>query len=249
VIKRRIVYFHMVMTKERLYLRKMIKTLPGNEITKNSIRLAVPKTYCTAKVEQETKGNTNALNETKKKRKYDNRVAVNSLELPKYNPIIIRNKSSKVNNEKNKKSTEKIPHTKFIPQQENLRKIYDKQKNNDIQSTTKLLTSSTKRKEESHANRGKPKKLIDLESFINRLSTPKQYTKQEINRNVKIEKRVISPSEINALCNKLSDKRYALIRTPDTKRVLNRSFTPVNTYAWQGIGYNVDELSNPPSRW
>jgi hypothetical protein len=84
-----------------------------------------------------------------------------------------------------------------------------------------------------------PKKLTDLENFIERLSTPKGIRERKINRNVTIEpKRKLNNNDITSLCERLADAKYAYRRTPDARRLLDRKFSPVNTYAWQGIAHN-----------
>ena len=90
-----------------------------------------------------------------------------------------------------------------------------------------------------------PKKLSEMENSINRLSTPKRIKERTIDRFVLIErgrnnkkKTPLTNTEITGLCQRLADPKYARVRTPDTRRLLDRTFSPVNTYAWQGIAHN-----------
>uniref|UniRef100_A0A7M5UJB8 Uncharacterized protein n=1 Tax=Clytia hemisphaerica TaxID=252671 RepID=A0A7M5UJB8_9CNID len=87
--------------------------------------------------------------------------------------------------------------------------------------------------------RGTQKTLVEMENFLNRMSTPKHKKEREINRKVHIERnKKLTNKDINSLCSRLSDPRYARTRTPDTRRLLDRTFSPVNTYAWQGVAHN-----------
>lgn len=86
--------------------------------------------------------------------------------------------------------------------------------------------------------RGAPKEIHELVHFVERLSTPKKSAERTVDRNVQIERRNLNKEDIKSLCHRLADPSYARKRTPDTNRVLDRTFSPVNTYAWQGLPYN-----------
>ena len=92
-----------------------------------------------------------------------------------------------------------------------------------------------------------PMKMSELERSVDRLSTPKQVKERTVDRFVLIERgrqcrnnknKPLTNKEITGLCERLADPKYARTRTPDTRRLLDRTFSPVNTYAWQGIAHN-----------
>lgn len=89
-----------------------------------------------------------------------------------------------------------------------------------------------------NVQRGPPKEIHELESFVERLSAPRKSKEKNINRKVQIERRELNKQDIQSLCHRLADPNYTRKRTPDTNRILDRTFSPVNTYAWQGLPYN-----------
>jgi len=110
---------------------------------------------------------------------------------------------------------------------------------NEIEQITNRVTRPFKRHTHPPLSRGTPKTLNDLESFINRMSTPKRVSERGINRSVAIEReKKLTTKDIHSLCDRLADSKYARKRTPDTRRLLDRTYSPVNTYAWQGIAHN-----------
>lgn len=116
--------------------------------------------------------------------------------------------------------TPKLTHTEVIEITERLQRPLHRP----------LITSSL--------HRGPPKEIYELEQFVERLSTPKKSAERAVNRKVQIERRNLNKRDIDSLCHRLADPNYARKRTPDTNRVLDRTFSPVNTYAWQGLPYN-----------
>ena len=104
------------------------------------------------------------------------------------------------------------------------------------------LCKEIKRKDAPGIDRGPKKSLHDLDGFIERMATPKKYKDRDIvSRSVNVETRTVTPQNINKLCLKLANPDSPLTRTPETKRILDKRYSPVNTYAWQGLGYKVPE--------
>ena len=105
----------------------------------------------------------------------------------------------------------------------------------EVEEITERLSILHKRKESTSPNRGKAKLIYDLENFVDRISTPKPKRERPVSRKVLIEKRTLKAEEIIDLCGRLADKEYARAHTPDTKRIIDKTFMPVNTYSWQDI--------------
>lgn len=127
-------------------------------------------------------------------------------------------------------------HTARVPENRYMNRSFE-----NITEINDRLYKEIKRKEAPGMNRGPKKPIRDMDTFITRMSRPKTYREREISRNVFIERRPIVQEEINELCLKLSDPETSRSRTPDTKRLTDKRFAPVNTYAWQGLGYKVPE--------
>ena len=108
----------------------------------------------------------------------------------------------------------------------------------EIEVITERLQRPLKRPKASSMHRGTPRQIEHFEKFVERLSTPKKSSGRIIDRKVQLERKDMKQKDIEALCHRLADPNYTRSRTPDTKRVLDRTFTPLNTYAWQGIGPN-----------
>ena len=110
---------------------------------------------------------------------------------------------------------------------------------NEINQITERVSRPLKRHTRPPLERGTPKTLDYLENFISRMSTPKRVSERTINRSVAIERqKKLTNKDIHSLCSRLSDSKYARTHTPDTRRILDRTYSPVNTYAWQGIAHN-----------
>ena len=112
----------------------------------------------------------------------------------------------------------------------------------ELEKFNQHISRPLNRKAGTAPPREKPRKLEDMEPFLSRLSTPKKTQGRSIDRFVHIERRnhkkELTKKEISSLCERLADPKYARSRTPDTRRLLDRTFSPVNTYAWQGIAHN-----------
>ena len=111
----------------------------------------------------------------------------------------------------------------------------------EISEISNRLNKEIRRKETPRINRGPTKSLHELDNFVSRMSTPKTLKERKIHRKVEIEKHSLSRQDINKLCLKLSNPEYCRQRTPETKRLLDKRFSPVNTYAWHGLGYKVPQ--------
>ena len=97
------------------------------------------------------------------------------------------------------------------------------------------LASLRKRREPPTLDRGRPHTSEQIEKIVDRLSSVKKHKEPVINRRVAIEKRDMTKSQQEKLVARLSDPNYARKRTPDTRRLIDKRYTPLNTYAWQGM--------------
>lgn len=117
--------------------------------------------------------------------------------------------------------------------------------NVDTDHVSERLVQPIKRKDQEKYSRGTAKHISELDDFVTRISTTKAHSGKPINRKVQIEKRCLSANDINDLCNRLADPIYTRPRTPDTRRLLDRTYSPVNTYAWQGLGFITTDSTLP----
>lgn len=83
-------------------------------------------------------------------------------------------------------------------------------------------------------NRGQARSAIDIDEIVDRLATVKSYdagppTDQNGAKAVKLSK-----AGLQELVSRLSNKELALEKTPDTKRIVDKKFGIVSSYAWNG---------------
>ena len=220
------------------YYRSTFFSLSEKEIYKLTSRLSTPKHAIKAR---------NSDDNIRKRTV--NRETINRLALPKYrfmNENCDSNKTQKkyVIHKNIMETTERLSQPKKLKESsKEMKKIYSPRTQQEINVITDRLMTPIKRKNESQTfHRGSPKTMLELDEFIERISTPKPVRELSINQNNTREKRKLTKDEIDSLCKKLSDKDIARKRTPESRRLLDKSITPLNTYAWSGAGYYIDEL-------
>ena len=220
------------------YYRSTFLSLSEKEIYKLTNRLSTPKQAVRTR-----NSDNNILKRT------INRETINRLALPKYR-VMTENCDSKsipkkyVKNENIMETTDRLSQPKKLKESsKKMKKIYLPRTQQQINEITDRLMTPIKRKNENQTfYRGSPKTMLELDEFIERISTPKSVREPPVNQNVTREKRKLTKDEIDSLCKKLSDKDIARKRTPESRRLLDKSITPLNTYAWSGAGYYIDEL-------
>ena len=220
------------------YYRSTFFSLSEKEIYKLTSRLSTPKHAIKAR---------NSDDNIRKRTV--NRETINRLALPKYrfmNENCDSNKTQKkyVIHKNIMETTERLSQPKKLKESsKEMKKIYSPRTQQEINVITDRLMTPIKRKNESQTfHRGSPKTMLELDEFIERISTPKPVRELSINQNNTREKRKLTKDEIDSLCKKLSDKDIARKRTPESRRLLDKSIAPLNTYAWSGAGYYIDEL-------
>ena len=220
------------------YYRSTFFSLSEKEIYKLTSRLSTPKHAIKAR---------NSDDNIRKRTV--NRETINRLALPKYrfmneNCDSYKTQKKYVINKNTMETTERLSQPKKLKESsKEMKKIYSPRTQQETNAITDRLMTPIKRKNESQTfHRGSPKTMLELDEFIERISTPKPVREPSINQNNTREKRKLTKDEIDSLCKKLSDKDIARKRTPESRRLLDKSITPLNTYAWSGAGYYIDEL-------
>ena len=123
-------------------------------------------------------------------------------------------------------------------------RFVDRTYNEITEIDQKLYDEAKQRKTLSTVNMSPAARpLHQFRPLTARLSTPRKIREQEVKRQVQVERECVTNEDISKLCHRLTypsqSNSFSRARTPETKRLLNKRFSPVNTYAWQGLGYNV----------
>ena len=231
------------------YYRSTFFTLSEKEIYKLTSRLSTPKhavrtRSCDDNIQKRarsTEGNIRKITV--------NRETINRLALPKYRVMTENCDSNRIPkkyviNKNIIETTARLSQPKKLKESsKEMKKVYAPRTPQEINQITDRLMTPIKRKNENETfYRGPPKTMLELDEFIERISTPKKVREPPVNQNVVREKRKLTKDEIDSLCKKLSDKDIARKKTPESRRLLDKSITPLNTYAWSGAGYYIDEL-------
>ena len=110
--------------------------------------------------------------------------------------------------------------------------------NEEIDKFYERLAICKKPQSPPQVDRGEKGSSMDIDRMVERLSMPKIIHSREhmINsgKNIKLSKQ-----EIQELVSRLSDKEIALEKTPDRKRIQDKTFGIVASYAWSGVNHQA----------
>ena len=110
--------------------------------------------------------------------------------------------------------------------------------NEDIDGLFERLSKQRKPPSPPPINRGEVRTQMEVDSLVERLAVVKQPTETS-NGKSKANRLKLSKSAMQELVTRLSNKEIALERTPDAKRVMDKKYGIVSSYAWNGCNHQA----------
>lgn len=110
--------------------------------------------------------------------------------------------------------------------------------NKDIDELFERLSKQKRPASPLPVNRGEARSQMDIDNMVARLSLSKK-SQEDCDKKESSSGPKMSKNDIAELVARLSNKEVAMEKTPDTKRVMDKKYGIVSSYAWNGCNHQA----------